>query len=276
MGCSPRKCRSIFAIPLADLRLVRQTALPFAVSLPTPKFDPTHLLFALWLAGFLMVLLVWAARWWRIHAALRGAVPLALSAPIPVKATNAAIGPGLFGIWRPVLLLPATMAAHMTPKEMRAILDHELCHLERGDNLTTAIHTLVEALFWFHPLVWWLGARLIVERERACDEDVVRGGNDASIYAAGILKVCRFYAAPTPLGSGVLGADLEQRLCGIMAGRLPAAELNRAQKLLLGAAVLLAIAWPLLTGWSGAIGTEIARAARDPEFLQAIGQIIVP
>ena len=248
------------SMPVAGLRLVQQTALPFAASsLPAamPQFDPLKILFLVWLLGFLAVLLIWGARWWRVHAALRAAVPLALAAPIAVKATTSSLGPGLFGIWRPVVLLPQSMAAHMTLPEMRAILDHELCHLERGDNLTAAIHTLVEALFSFHPLVWWLGARLVVERERACDEDVVQGGNDAAVYADGILKVCRFYAAPPPLASAILGADLEQRLHCIMAGSLPA-ELTVFQKSLLGSCAALAVAWPLLTGWTSAMGQEIA------------------
>ncbi len=42
-------------------------------------------------------------------------------------------------------------------------------------------------MLWFHPLVWWLGARLLEERERACDEGVLRGGAEPRIYAEGIL-----------------------------------------------------------------------------------------
>ena len=274
------------SVPVAGLKLVQKTALPFTASFPTagfsaetccafPQFDSTTVLFSIWLAGFLALLLIWAVRWWRVRTALRNAAPLALPAPITVKATTAALGPGLFGIWRPVLLLPQAMAAHMSPKEMRAILDHELCHLERGDNLTTAIHSLVQALFWFHPLVWWLGARLNMERERACDEDVIQNGNDASVYAEGILKVCRYYAAPAPLASAILGANLEQRLHGIMAGATPS-ELNRAQKSLLTSCAALALAWPLVTGWSNAVGREIAHPAA-PGFgsVMATGDISV-
>ena len=51
---------------------------------------------------------------------------------------------------------------------------------------------LVEALFWFYPMVWLIGARLIVERERACDESVLARGHDREVYAGGILKVCKF------------------------------------------------------------------------------------
>ena len=55
----------------------------------------------------------------------------------------------------------------------RAIVAHELCHVGRRDNLAAAVHMIVEAVFWFHPLVWWIGTRLVEERERACDEEVL-------------------------------------------------------------------------------------------------------
>ena len=59
---------------------------------------------------------------------------------------------------------------------MEAILAHELMHVRRHDNLTAALHMLVEAVFWFHPLVWWMERRMVEERERACDEAVIRWG----------------------------------------------------------------------------------------------------
>jgi hypothetical protein len=143
---------------------------------------------------------------------------------------------------------------------MRAILDHELCHLERHDNLTAAIHMVVEALFWFHPLVWWLGARMITEREQACDESVVEAGNDAGVYAEGILKVCRFYAGSSPpLAAAVLGAGLDERVETIMAGHV-IAELSSGQKALMRLCLLLAILWPLVCGWSAAAQEKISRA----------------
>jgi bla regulator protein blaR1 len=64
-----------------------------------------------------------------------------------------------------------------------AIITHELCHRRRRDNMAAAVHMLVQVVFWFHPLVWWIGARLLGERECACDEEVLRLGNDAQAYA---------------------------------------------------------------------------------------------
>jgi len=64
-------------------------------------------------------------------------------------------------------------------------------------------------LFWFHPLVWWIGAQMVEERELACDEDVLRLGNQPSVYAESILKVCQFYLeSPLVCMAGVTGADL--------------------------------------------------------------------
>ncbi len=51
----------------------------------------------------------------------------------------------------------------------------------------------VETVFWFHPLVWWIGKRMVEERERACDEEVLRLGNEPRVYAEGILNVCKLY-----------------------------------------------------------------------------------
>jgi beta-lactamase regulating signal transducer with metallopeptidase domain len=253
-------------LTMPHLQFMQQTAQPFAATailaaLPVPSGpDPLALLFGVWFCGFSAVLLVWVVRWSRIRAVLREAVPLPVAAPIAVKGTNSSLGPGLFGIFQPVLLLPQGIAAHLTQREMRAILDHELCHLERNDNLTAAIHMIVEALFWFHPLVWWLGARLIAERECACDENVVETGNEAATYAEGILKVCRFYTSPPPpLAAGVLGADLKGRLESIMARRV-VAELNGAQKALMTMVALVAVTLPLLGGWTRATEAQIARA----------------
>ena len=107
---------------------------------------------------------------------------------------------------------------------------------------------LVEAVFWFHPLVWWLGARLVEERERACDEQVVAWGSDPQVYAESILKVCEFcLGSPLPCVAGVTGADLKKRMVRIMSHRM-LHNLDFARKALLTAAAVLAVAIPLVVG----------------------------
>jgi beta-lactamase regulating signal transducer with metallopeptidase domain len=247
---------------VAKLQFVARAGAPFSQSLPPaaqPGLNALTALFTLWLAGVFAVLLIWFCRWRRVHVVLREAKLFALAAPIPVKVTASTVGPGLFGIFRPVLLLPEGITQNLTQLELRAILDHELCHWERSDNLTASIHMLAEALFWFHPLVWWLGGRLIAARERACDESVVAYGNEAGVYADSILKVCRFYAIPPPpIAAAVLSTDLQDRIHGIMDGQARA-ELSNAQKMLIAACAALVIALPMMTGWSRAVLDEIYR-----------------
>ena len=71
---------------------------------------------------------------------------------------------------------------------------------------------IVEAIFWFHPLVWWIGARLVEERERACDEEVIGLGNRPDVYAEAILSVCRLCVeSPMACVSRVNGAGVGDR-----------------------------------------------------------------
>jgi len=156
--------------------------------------------------------------------------------------------PGVFGICRPVLLLPKGIATRLNSRQLEMVIAHELCHIRRRDNLTAAIHIAVETIFWFHPLVWWIRARLLEERERACDEAIIQSGTEPQVYAEGILKVCQYYLeSPLACASGITGADLKKRIVSIMAGRI-GCRLNFSRKLLLIATAVLAIAGPFLSG----------------------------
>ncbi|MGB9145636.1 MAG: M56 family metallopeptidase, partial [Acidobacteriaceae bacterium] len=154
----------------------------------------------------------------------------------------------------PVLVLPRGIAQRLSAEQLDAIVAHELCHMRRRDNLTAALHMIVEALFWFHPLVWWLGARMVEERERACDEAVVEATRQPYAYAEGILNVCKFYVeAPLSCVSGVTGSELKQRIARILSGQSVRA-LDMRRKALLALACALAVGVPLTAG--------VARAAQ--------------
>jgi bla regulator protein blaR1 len=163
----------------------------------------------LWLAGFLAVVFYWLLRLHRLSTALHRAAfatdgsehdtlrsleaAIGISKPTRLVLSHTSVEPGILGIFRATLVLPAGIADRLTESQIKSVLLHELCHVRRRDNLTAALHMLVEALFWFHPLVWWVGARLVDERERACDEEVLLLSSDPQTYAEGILKICEFY-----------------------------------------------------------------------------------
>jgi uncharacterized protein (TIGR03435 family) len=235
---------------------MEQISQPFAVQapMPLPRMGATSvnpvpaILLGVWLCGVAIGTVFWACRWRRIQSLRRAATPLDLNLPIRVMSSGGRLEPGVVGIFRLVLLLPEGIMSHLTPAQLEAILAHELRHVQRQDNLTAAIHMLVETLFWFYPLTWWLRLRLIEERERACDEEVVQMGSEPQVYAESILKVCEFYLASlAPCAAGVTGGRLKQRIEGIMANRLTE-KLSRGRKALLASAAILALSGPMVAG----------------------------
>src|SRR5262249_52183427 len=223
-----------------------------------------ELLIAVWITGAAVLLAAWAIRWRRISRIVRFATPIAdgtvldelralehragCSRPIAVIASSGSFEPGVFGIVAPILIWPSGLEAHLSRQQVRAILAHEVVHVRRRDNLSALIHLLVQAAFWFHPMVWWIGARLIDERERACDEAVLDAGSERHSYAESILKTCRLFTeSPIACVSGVTGADLKKRIEHIMTSDVRS-SLNMWKKGLLAAAGSAALAVPFVIG----------------------------
>jgi uncharacterized protein (TIGR03435 family) len=239
-----------------------------------PVFDRTTLdkaIAGVWLCGVVCVALIRLRGWRRIRLLIRASVSTDIAAPVEVRASPGLLEPGVVGWRRPLLLLPQGFAERLSPAEMKAILAHELCHVRRRDNLLVSIHMIVEAIFWFHPLVWWIGGRLIEERECACDEDVVSRGNAPELYAEAILKVCR-WSTESPLAcvAGVTGGNLKRRIEQIMDAR-EVRGLSFAMKAALtiaGAAVLMA---PVLAGIANAPAILAQSASGVPQWQAAAG-----
>jgi beta-lactamase regulating signal transducer with metallopeptidase domain len=190
--------------------------------LPTPPASrPTIgwiaiVLPAIWACGCMTIALIRVRLWRRIRIILRASTPLTLPGietppGLQIRSTEGLLEPGVVGLWHPALILPAGLEHDLTPSQLRAVVSHEVSHVRRRDNLTAEVHMLVEVLFWFHPLVWWIGSRLVDERERACDEEVLRLLGEPETYAQGILLVCKRYVeSPLSCVSGVSGSNIRK------------------------------------------------------------------
>ncbi len=227
---------------------------------------------SVWAAGVLTAFGVWLLRWRRVSKAVRTGTPIAsgrthdafqaLASTIApsLVAADTPLEPGVFGILRPVLLWPREIDLRLDDAQVRAVLAHELAHIHRRDNLTAAMHMVVEAVFWFHPIVWWIGARLVDERERACDEYVVRLGTDPDVYAESILKTCQFFVeSPLTCVPGVTGSNLKKRIERIMSHH-PGGSVSWWAKAFLITAATATIAAPV---GIGALTTSGRPAAVD-------------
>lgn len=265
------RTRHVFETPAAMMATVSEIGQPFAVSNTVVQQHSMAssgslwvlCLAVLWACGAAVVLIGWIERWNRVRKLVRSAelqeygrevdVLHAVEAiagirhPLPLRVSNTCMEPGAFGIFRPVLLWPEGISAHLDDTQIASVMAHEVCHVQRRDNLLALLHMCVEAIFWFHPLVWWMGARLLEERERACDEAVLRMGNEPGQYADAILKACRFCVeSPLSCVSGVSGSDLKRRMVRIMnAATIP---LSRSRKMLLASIATATVAVPIAIG----------------------------
>jgi uncharacterized protein (TIGR03435 family) len=244
---APRTTPPVISTVLVTMAQPFPEVFPAAPTRVSTDWLPTALAIA-WGCGFTAIALLRIRGWRRIRAAVRTSTRIAIPCPVDVRRAPGLIEPGVVGFWRPVLLLPEGIAEILSQQQMDAVLAHELCHVRRRDNLTAALHMIVEAIFWFHPLVWWIGARLVEEREWACDEAVLQSGGEPAEYARGILQVCRAYVeSPVPCVSGVTGADLRKRIHAILSGRA-VRDLSLRTRTALALAAVAALAAPIVVG----------------------------
>src|SRR2546422_8245396 len=166
----------------------------------------TALVFPVWLSGVAAVLILLAVGMARIAWLDRTTAPvrderwlllvedlsleLGLTRRVRLLQATGPAMPMTWGIRRPTILLPAE-AGSWTADRRRDVLLHELAHVKRHDFLIQLIARTACAVYWFHPLVWLAATRLREERERACDDHVLRAGATPSTYATHLLEIAR-------------------------------------------------------------------------------------
>lgn len=264
------------SVPLPDVGVTLDAmARPFAAAPagilappPGPGLDAASVVVGLlpwlWLAGTATVVCWWVVRW-RRSARLAGAARPTVtgresatlhllqaegagSQQVRLLLSASTMEPGVFGIRRAAIVWPVGLSSRLNDDEVAAVLAHELSHAVRRDNLVAALQMLVEAVFWFHPMVWWIGARLLRERERACDEDVLARGTPPAVYAEAILKTCEHCLAPSmACVAGVTGSNLKTRIEEIMS-HIVARRLSLSHRFLIGTVAAGVIATPIGMG----------------------------
>ncbi|MFL5385782.1 MAG: M56 family metallopeptidase [Longimicrobiaceae bacterium] len=123
------------------------------------------------------------------------AVRIGISRPLTLLRGDSLGVPVTWGVIYPVLLLPAG-AESWDDEQRRYVLVHEMAHIRRFDALTHLVGQVTLAIFWFNPLVWLAVSRMRAERERACDDYVLRAGTTPSRYASDLLAMIRSIGLP--------------------------------------------------------------------------------
>ena len=107
------------------------------------------ILWTVWACGFIGISGAWWIRWRRIKAAVRAGSPVERDLPIRAISSPSFLEPGVFGVFRPVLLLPEGIFTHLTPGQLQSVVAHELCHVRHRDNLVALIHMSIETCSGF-------------------------------------------------------------------------------------------------------------------------------
>lgn len=184
--------------------------------------------------------------------------------------------PVLAGIWRPSILLPADLNRWTTAAERRAIIEHEIAHLARLDNYANLFLKVLNAFFYFHPLVILARKQLEIEREAACDDRVISRGTEAEVYAEGILKVAGrgvMFRERHQLGMASPKQILERRIGMILNKDRLRHVSNYRRKLILSVALISLWIWMMTPVYSGhstfGDGGRSARRNSDLHYVTA-------
>lgn len=251
-----------------------------------------------WLAGCTALLLTWGMRRRKFmhalklartiqhgrewQALMRARASLDFKGTIGLVVLPLKIEPGVWRVRNPRIVLPESVASHLDDSELETIMLHELVHIQRRDNLVGSFQLALCALFWFHPLVWFVSRKLFDEREQACDEKVLEICGAPETYAAGILKVVRFsfgwrVAGVTGAGSG---SNLRRRIENIMSTENTKRQTGTATRLLTAGLIVIAVALMVLAGLYSrprrVEANSISAANANDESLQSISGEAAP
>jgi len=159
----------------------------------------------LWLIGVFALSIRGLGGWWylrrlrlasdieapnAVHSAFqRIAARFGISRVITLRLSVAIDSPMTMGTLRATVLLPLSAITLLGPDELEVVLAHELAHVRRADFFWNILQTIAETLFFFHPAIWWLSARIRHERELCCDDLALQICPNPIVYAHALVHL---------------------------------------------------------------------------------------
>ncbi len=265
------------------------------VKIPVPQSKPDYRLWVslLWLVGCVLFFVLAVGKALRIAVKLRQQrMPLAAQQQATVQALAAMMGyrcpirvwqvngltqPFVWGLPRGAIYVPSALWTQYTESRIRCALAHELNHVLRWDAMINVLQILAQAVFWFHPLVWWTNRRLRHEREKCCDEAAIAMLSTTSDeYGQAIVETL----AVSRHGSSIQGSlaiagplkSIEERLRSIMK---PNKQFHKRASLLNVVCITLIALALVPTAWQPTFANNTVPEAKKarPEILP--GQILI-
>jgi bla regulator protein blaR1 len=131
---------------------------------------------------------------------------------VRLRIVDSLASPVTAGCWRPIVLVPAALVTGMPPQLLEALLAHELGHVRRHDYLVNLMQTVIEALLFYHPAVWWISRRIRHEREQIADDFAARRLGEPRRLARALSELERLQFSSHHLAQAAAGGDLMARI----------------------------------------------------------------
>lgn len=194
---------------------------------------------------------------------------ICISRPVRLLVSSLVHAPAVVGWLRPVILMPVGALAGLPPEQIEAILLHELAHIRRHDYFVNVLQSIVEALLFYHPAVWWVSGHIRAEREHCCDDVAVSVSGDAVTYARALAELASAPPAHFRTAMAATGGVLAHRIARVLGQSRPSSR-TRSGPGMMAAAMLLAITALGVFGQSGTRPKfEVAsvKPSLDPGFM---------
>jgi len=242
-------------------------------------------LVAAWALGVALMLtrlslgLIWVARLRRLPEQVEAAwqtrldglaKDMGLRGRVLLRVVKAKLpSPLTVGWWRPVVIVPASLLTGLSPALLEALLAHELAHVRRADYLFNIVQGVVEALLFFHPVVWWLSRRMRAERELIADALAAQVLSEPRQLALALNELAQGLSHPQPALAANDG-ELLSRIKGLLRP-----EAQRPGWRLLASALALAGTALMVQAQTQEQEHPTPTAAERPSPVASLGPILV-
>ncbi len=117
---------------------------------------------------------------------------LKITKKIEIFESNITLSPIVIGNLKPFILLPIGLTSGLSINELEAILAHEIAHIKRYDFLVNILQSIIEIIFFFNPMIWWISSQVRQEREHCCDDFSVSITGDKMLLVNALAQVETF------------------------------------------------------------------------------------
>ena len=177
---------------------------------------------------------------------------LAVASPVVFLLSARVRVPVVIGFLRPMILIPVSALAGLSPQQLDALILHELAHIRRLDTVTNILLVAVETVLFYHPAVWWVSRQVRTEREHACDDFAVSACGDARLYVEALTSLeSRKVAIPVLAANG---GTLKTRVARLLDVPVEAPRVSRSG--LAGLALLGLLAASIATAQTASKGAK--------------------